>query len=495
MSHTTDAQVRKLMKELDRGSTLERAAAKAAMDRKTARKYRDVDKLPSELRAPRSWRTREDRLAPIWADAEAMLSDAPELEAKALFEHLAAKHTGSVCEAQLRSFQRRVREWRARHGPPKEVFFPQAHRPGEAMQTDFTCCNELGVTIRGEEFSHLLCHPVLPYSGWESVTVCRSESMPALRRGVQEAVFELGCVPEFHQTDNSSAATHDLRTGKRGFNVEYASLMTHLDMKPRTIAVGKSEQNGSVEARNGAVKRRIKQHLLLRGSKDFESVAEYEQWLQRLVRSVNTIRVAKIDEEKEHMSRLMRDRLPEWREVRVTVTSYSTIMIKRNTYSVPSRLRGEELRVRIYEDRLEVYHSASHQFTVERLLGERQHRINYRHVIESLVRKPGALRLYKFREDLFPTLTFRLAYDRLHEACSERQADLEYLRLLYLAARTLESEVETAIDLFLEDGAVPRADLVKPLVEDVALDIPELASLDVDLEGYDSLLHDVRASA
>jgi hypothetical protein len=495
LSQSTDAQVRKLMKELDAGRTLERAADKAGMDRKTARKYRHLDKLPSELGPPRTWRTREDPLTALWPEAEQMLIDAPELEARALFDHLAPRYADEVSDSQLRTFQRRVREWRARSGPPKEVFFPQVHRPGEAMQTDFTWGTELQVTICAEEFAHLLCHPVLPYSGWEAVTICRSESMAALRRGVQEAVFELGCVPEFHQTDNSSAATHDLRTGKRGFNAEYESLMTHLGMKPRTIGVGKSEQNGSVEARNGALKRRLKQHLLLRGSRDFESVAEYELWLRGIVRSVNAQRSDKIDIEKEHMTRLTRDRLPEWTEVRVSATSYSTIIVKRNTYSVPSRLRGEELRVRIYEDHLEVYHGAAHQFTVERLLGERRHRINYRHVIDSLVRKPGALRLYKFRDDLFPTLTFRLAYDRLHEERSERQADLEYLRILHLAARTLEAEVETALELCLEEGVVPLADLVKPLVEEVTPDIPELAAFDVDIASYDDLLQDVRVPA
>ena len=495
MAQSTDAQVRKLMKNLDAGSTLERAADKAAMDRKTARKYRDLGKLPSELRAPRAWRTREDPLAAIWPEAEEMLSDAPDLEARALFDHLAAKHTGTVLDSQLRTFQRRVREWRAREGPPKEVFFPQEHRAGEAMQTDFTWGTELDVTICGEEFAHLLCHPVLPYSGWESVTVCRSESMAALRRGVQDAVFDLGHVPEYHQTDNSSAATHDLRTGKRGFNAEYESLMAHLGMKPRTIGVGKSEQNGSVEAHNGAFKRRLKQHLLLRGSRDFESVAEYELWLRGIVRGVNAQRSDKIDVEKEHMTRLTRDRLPEWTEVRVGATSYSTIIVKRNTYSVPSRLRGEQLRIRIYEDYLEVYHGTAHQFTVERLLGERRHRINYRHVIDSLVRKPGALRLYKYRDDLFPTLTFRLAYDRLHKEFAERRADLEYLRLLHLAARTLESEVEAAIELFLEDGLAPLADLVKPLVEEFTPDIPDLAVFNVDLESYDRLLQDVRVPA
>jgi len=220
------------------------AAARAGMDEKTARKYRDLGKLPSELGNPRTWRTREDPFEEEWPYIRGMLEDAPDLEAAALFEHLQDRRPGEYQDGQVRTLQRRLRRWRAQEGPPKELFFPQAHRPGEAMQTDFTWATELGVTIGGEPFPHMFCHPVLPYSNWEWVTVCHSESMAALRRGVQAALFELERVPLFHQTDNSTAATHDLRTGKRGFNQEYLDLVSHFGMTPRTTAVGEKEQNG-----------------------------------------------------------------------------------------------------------------------------------------------------------------------------------------------------------------------------------------------------------
>ena len=177
------------------------------------------------------------------------------------------RRPGRYREGQLRTFQRRVKQWRAEHGPPREIFFPQEHRPGEAMQTDFTWAGALGIRIAGEAFRHLLCQSVLPYSNWQSVVVCLSESLLALRRGVQEAVFRLGRIPRWHQTDNSTAATHELATGSRGFNREYEELMEHLGMQPRTIAVGESHQNGDVEALGGALKRRLEQHLLLRRSR------------------------------------------------------------------------------------------------------------------------------------------------------------------------------------------------------------------------------------
>jgi transposase len=484
---TTDAQVRKLMEEMSKHGKVGRAALRAGMDRKTARKYVAAGQLPSQMQQPRAWRTRPDPFVEDWPEIAKRLADAPELEAQALFEDLLSRQPERYEPGQVRTFQRRVKQWRAQEGPDKEVFFPQAHRPGEAAQTDFTDAGELSITIAGEPFPHLLCHFVLPYSNWDWATTCQSESMLALRRGVQSAVFRLGRIPKFHQTDNSTAATHDLRTGKRGFNQEYADLMKHLGMKPRTTGVGKKEQNGDVEAANGALKRRLKQHLLLRGSRDFDSVEAWEAWLQDVLVRANRPRQKRLREELAVMRSLSVERLREYKEVAVVVTSWSTIRVKHNAYSVPSRLIGESVRVRVHEDRLEVYHGNQHQLSVERLLGRNGHRINYRHIIRSLVRKPGAFERYRYREELFPTLTFRRAYDTLVESLTGWDADVEYLRVLHLAARTLESEVETALDLLMTDKTLPLADRVRALVDPATPEVPDLAVPTVDLSVYDGL--------
>jgi len=418
-----------------------------------------------------------------------MLENAPELEAAILLDHLMEVRPGCYQEGQVRTLQRRVKRWRAEEGPPKTLFFPQEHRPGEAMQTDFTCANALGVTICGVPFEHKLCHAVLPYSNWEWVTVCRSESMAALRRGIQAAIFELGRIPDFHQTDNSTAATHRLDTGKRDFNNEYLDLMAHFAMKPRTTGIGEKEQNGDVESLNGAFKRRLAQYLLLRGSTDFDSVAVYEAWLQNLARKFNRTRAKRLEKELSMMRRVNVARLAEFSEVDVRVAQGSTIRVKSNVYSVPSRLRGEKVRVRVYDDRLEVYYAQKHQFTVERLRGRGRHRINYRHLIHSFVEKPGAFDRYRYREDLFPSLTFRLAFDALDETLPRRQADLEYLRCLRLAAETMESEVEVALALLLESGALPIERRVRELVKRDPPAVPEVVIDPVDLTGYDALLN------
>jgi hypothetical protein len=477
-----------MMEEMQKHGRIGWAAMRAGMDRKTARKYVRAGKLASELRQPHRWRTRQDPFAEDWPELEAMLVEAPELEAVTLFDYLLGRHPEGYAPGQLRTLQRRVRQWRAQRGPEREVFFAQQHRPGEAMQTDFTHGTELGVTIGGEPFAHQLCHCVLPYSNWEWATVCQSESLAALRRGVQATLFRLGRVPQFHQTDNSTAATHDLRTGKRGFNQEYRDLMDHFGLQPRTIEVGKKEQNGDAEASHRVLKRRLKQHLLLRGSREFDSEAAYESWLWEKLEAANRLRREAVTAEVAAMRPLLVARLPEYREESAVVTSWSTVRVRRNTYSVPSRLIGESVRVHVYEQRLAIYHGGVWQLEVERLRGTGGHRINYRHVIWSLVQKPGAFARYRYREDLFPTLVFRRAYDRLSEQLEARQADIEYLRLLHLAASTMEVTVEAAVGRLLSAGECPHADRVKAIVAPERVTVPELAVPAVDLGSYDALL-------
>jgi hypothetical protein len=480
------------MKEMQKHGEVGQAADRSGMDRKTARKYVRAGKLPSELKQPRSWRTRKSPISvKDWAFVEAQLGDRPTLEAKTLFEMLQEAQPGAYSEGQLRTLQRHVKQWRATQGPDKAVFFSQQHRPGEAAQTDFTHAKEFGVTIVGVAFVHMLCHFVLPYSNWESVTVCLSESLLSLRRGVQAALFRLGHHPEWHQTDNSTAATHTVGGSKRKFNEEYASMIAHFGMKPRTTEVGAKEQNGDVEASNGALKRRIEQRLLVRGSRDFESVEAYEHWLcVDPVERANAGRRARLADELSVMPAVRADRLPEFREADVLVTSWSTIRIDHNTYSVPSRLISETVRVRIFERTIEVLYAQKLQLVFERAAGRNGHRINYRHLIWSLVQKPGAFARYRYREDLFPTLVFRRAYDAITGEEPSTVKDLVYLKLLHLAAATSESDVEAALAMLLEARQVPDLDLVRELAgtPKASVRVPEMIVPEVDLGTYDELL-------
>lgn len=458
------------------------------MSRNTAAKYLATDKLPSELRVPRAWRTRPDPFEAVWPAIVAKLHEQPGLAAKTLFQELLDRDAVPYRVGQLRTLQRRFKQWRAREGPDKELFLPQEHRPGEAMQTDFTSMNSLAITIAGEPYEHLLCHSVLPYSDWSWSTPCRSESLPALKQGVQAALRRLGRVPEYHQTDNSTAATHRLETGKRAFNEDYLEFMGHYGMKPRTIAIGRKEQNGDVESLNGALKRAIDQQLMLRGDRDFDSREQYVAWLHGILEARNRTRGARFDEELAAMRPLLVAPVPEYTEVDVRVGSGGTIRVQSNTYSLPARLRDEKVRVRVFDDRLEVSYAECHQLTVERLLGKHGHRINYRHIVGSLLRKPGAFRRYRYRDDLFPTEVFRATFDLLDAKLPEREADIEYLRVLYLAATTMEADVEAALRQLLVRGCLPRADSIRELVAPRQASQPELEVAPVDLTCYDGLL-------
>ena len=334
---TTDAQVRKLMDEMTKHGRIGLAAMRAGMDRKTARKYARGGKLPSDLVESRDWRTREDPFVEHWPEVESLLSESPGLEAKTLFEMLAEKYQGRYDVGQLRTLQRRIRVWRAERGPDKEVMLAQQHRPGEAAQTDFTWATELAVTIVGQVFVHMLRVFVLPYSNWRWASVCLSESIASMRHGVQRALFQLGRVPSFHQTDNSTAATHRIPDGKsvvadgggrRPFNEDDLAIMRHFGMTPRTTGVGEKEQNGDVEAANGAFKRALEQALLVRGSRDFDSRDAWQAFVDDVMRKANRGRGARVAEDMGAMRELNVAKLP-----------------------VPSRLMREGVRVRIFEDK------------------------------------------------------------------------------------------------------------------------------------------------
>ena len=489
------------MEEMTKHGQVGLAAMRAGVDRKTARKYVQGGKLPSELVEPRNWRTHEDAFLEHWPELEAMLSESPAFEAKTLFEVLVGKYPGRYEEGQLRTLQRRVKAWRAERGPDKEVMLAQLHRPGEAAQTDFTWTTELAITIAGELFIHMLCVFVLPYSNWRWATVCLSESIASIRHGVQRALFQLGRVPLYHQTDNSTAATHRIPdtksvvgegSGKRPFNEDYLAIMRHYGMTARTTEVGAKEQNGDVEASNGVLKRALNQALLVRGSRDFESRAAWQTFVDDLMRKANQGRGVRVADEMAAMRELNVAKLPEYVEADFRVSEWSTVRVKHCAYSVPSRLIGEWVRVRIFEDRVVVRYAGKTELDCDRLRGHNLKRIDYRHMIWSLVRKPGGFARYVYREEMFPSLVFRRAYDAIQTPHHGLKGDLEYLRILHLAAGTIEADVEAALALLLAANKAITADAVKVLVTTAtAIEVPELARPPVDLGAYDALLAEV----
>ncbi len=492
----TDNQARKLMKHLQQEETLGIAAAKAGMDEKTARKYRDLDMLPSEIKAERHrcWRTREDPFTEIWPEIKTFLESNPGLEAKTLFEYFQRQYPGRFPDGQLRTLQRKIKTWRAKEGPAREVYFPQVHTPGRLSQSDFTHMGSLGITIGGELFDHLIYHFVLTFSNWETGTICFSESFESLSQGLQNALWTLGGVPREHQTDRLSTAVR--KTGSpEEFTDRYQGLLTHYGLTGRKTQAASPNENGDVEQSHYRFKKAVDQALMLRGSRNFTTRKDYEIFLERLFSQRNSNRHAALQEELAVLRSLPISRLAACTKHTVKVGPSSVIRIKHNVYSVHSRLIREQVTVRLYADTLEVWHGQSYIETIPRLRGSRNHHIQYRHIIDWLIRKPGAFANYRYHSDLFPTSRFRLAYDALAKVHGSGKADKEYLQILQLAAKENELAVDQVLQDLLNQDLPLSAQAVKEQVLAGCHPVPvtDIFIPAIALGAYDRLLCSVEA--
>jgi len=477
------------MKRIHQEPTLEAAAAKAGMCEKTARKYIKLGKLPSQCKAIHDWRTREDPFEADWPWAVEFLKNNPGLEAKTLFEALQRQWPGKYQDGQLRTFQRRVKQWRVLEGPGQEVFFPQLYKPGQWSESDFTHMNSLGVTIQGAPFDHMIYHFVLCWSNWETGSICFSEGYESLSFGLQNALWKLGGVAKYHKTDNLTSAVNPVGNPEV-FTDRYRALARHYGFESCKTQPGCPNENGDVEQRHFRFKTAVDQALMLRGSRDFISRQAYEQFLDKLLDQLNSGRSKRFQEELKSLRVLPKRRCEDYTEVKCKVSSFSTIRVLKNSYSLYSRLIGEQIQVRVYADHLDVWYAQQRIEVLPRLRGENGHWINYRHVIDTLVRKPGAFENYRYKDDLFPSSQFRMAYDLLREQHGPKQGNKHYLKILKLAAQDSETLVNEGLRFLInQEGmihfeiveAMVRSRLAPPAVTDVQV-------APVNLAAYDELL-------
>lgn len=483
----TDHQVRRLFMLIKNEKSLAIAAAKSGMDEETARKYKKACQLPSQLKRVHSWRTRSDPFEDIWEEAVTFLWN-PGIEAKTVFEYFQRKYPGTFQDGQLRTFQRKVKRWRALEGSAKEVFFPQIHYPGILSASDFTDMGPLNVTINKKPFEHLFFHFVLTYSNWEDVTLCFSESYESLTEGLQNAFWKLGGVSKRHRTDNLSAAVYsDLF--HREFTSRYRNFLDYYGIAGEAINPGNSNENGDAEQSHSRFKKAVNQALLLRGSRDFTDCDEYKYFVQKVVNQLNMGRQSRFEEELVKMRRLPDRRLNDFKKMDLKVGPSSTLNITKNTYSVHSRLIGERVQVKQFSDHIEIWYAQKCVDKFPRLRGKGRHRINYRHIIDWLVRKPGAFENYRYRDDLFPTTRFRVAYDWLKRR-SNTGANREYTKLLMLAATETEERVEDALRVLMETGKPINVPAVTDMLnsQNHYPSIREVEISPVDLTDYDELL-------
>lgn len=471
------------------------AAAKAGISERSGRRI-EKGEITAGGKAQRTWRTRKDPFTGVWEnEIVPMLEHNADFQPLTLFEHLNNKYPGTYPNSTLRTFQRKVKKWKAMNGPGKEVMFLQRKIPGRMGLSDFTTLKKVTVTVNGEPLKHLLYHFRLIYSGWCHVKVILSgESFTALSEGLQDALWRLGGVPCEHRSDSLSAAFKNLtKDAKEDATCRYEELFNHYNLTPTRNNRGKGHENGGVESPHGHLKNRIHQALLIRNSTDFESVAAYQQWINTIAGDINTRNRDKIAQERLHLKPLPLQRTVDYTEKVVGVSTTSTVIVNRVVYTVPSRLIGEKLRVLIYHDRLEAYLGTCHAITLPRQFAPSKNRrgrcVDYRHVIGSLERKPQAFRYSQLRDDLLPSDTYRLIWERLDRDLDPRAACKAIVGILSLANRAeCEKELGAYILEKMSDDRIPALRYLQKRFEQKEVTIPEIDILVVSGKDYNMLL-------
>lgn len=491
----TKQQVELYMETRGENRTQKTSAAKAGISERSGRNIEKGQRQEPHGRE-RHWRTREDPLAEVWdIELKPLLQATPDLQAMTLLEHLQRLYPEQYPDSVLRTLQRRVKAFKALHGPEKEVMFRQVHEPGRMGLSDFTKLKGVIITIQGERFTHLLYHFRLIYSKWSYVQVIvGGESYTALAKGLQDALLCLGGAPSEHRTDSLSAAYKNLSQAEaQDITSSYQSLCSHYGMQGSRNNRGKGHENGGVESPHGHIKRRIKQALLLRKSNDFESIESYQCFLEEVVGQHNARNAKKLEEERGSLQTLPKVRTVDYTLIQAVVSSSSTILVRRITYSVPSRLIGHTLQVRLYDQRVVCYLGSAEVLNTARVYPTKKNgggkSINYRHLIESLVKKPQAFRGSVLRDDLLPNADYRTIWDHVDATMDAKVACRFMVGLLQIAAK---KGCEHALAKYVL-GCIEQERTLRliDLQDRFAPPDQEVPSLTIDqhaLPSYDSLL-------
>jgi hypothetical protein len=486
--HTTDRQVARYMNARQADRTQTQSADAAGISERTGR---HLDHHGRAARQPREYRTRADPFSKVWNDEIApMLARDAGLQAVTLFANLQFRHPGVYMDGQLRTLERRVRQWRAVSGPARPVMFPQEHPPGWQALLDFTECNELLVTIAGQVLPHRLGHVCCPHSGWEfAQVILGGESFPALAETLRLALEELGGVPQTLRTDSLSAAYKNLRQ-QEDLTVRFEALCRHYGCSPTRNTLGVAHENGAVESPNGHLKERLDQALRLRDSRDFASLEDYRSFVIGVVAAANAPRLPALVVERAALRALPCHPGVTWNESLGTVSCFCMIRVLHCSYMVPSRLIRRRLVVRVYDDRLVFYAGNDRVYDCPRSHDPLRARVvHYRLCISSLIQKPGAFARLVYRDELHPNLMFARTWERLRAQLSEHAACRAYVRLMYLAHQhACESALTIRLGQLLQDQVLPDAEALRlEFAAPAPTAMPTLSFRTADPAGYDEL--------
>lgn len=490
----TDEQYRWHMTLRNEGRTQKQSASKVGISERSGRNLENRGCLASQ-RKRKKYRTRKDPLEAVWdGDIVPILEQVPQISCPVLLEQLQDIYPEKYSDSLLRTLQRRVRKWRAIHGPSREIMFSQEHAPGRQGLSDFTKLKGIEITIQGELFDHLLYHFRLAYSRWSWIAVVHGgESFTALSKGLQDGLWRLGGSPLEHRTDSLSAAFRNIsRQDKRDLTRSYKELCRHYGMTPTRNNLNRGHENGSVESAHGHLKRRLRDSLALRGSYDFESVEEYKRFIKEVVTRHNRRNQSLIDVERQHLQKLPERRTIDYIETTARVTTSSVITVQGVLYTVPSQLIGHKLGLHVYDDQLKCYLGSDEVLTLPRIRTKDQKKryVNYKHLIESLSRKPQAFRYSILRDDILPNETYRKIWLMIDQRCTQKQACRLIVGILKLAADyDCEEQLGAKVRHMLKKGEVP---CLGSLQQDYQLtqpkEVPALSVQQHALKTYDHLL-------
>lgn len=470
------------------------AAARAGFSTATAYRIEHDPRLPSQKTPPRG-RRRPDPLIDIFdAEVVPMLKAAPGLRAIGIFEELQRRHP-DLSPRIRRTLERRIRAWRSLHGPEQEVIFRQVHEPGRMGLSDFTEMGDLNIRIAGVPLDHRLYHFRLAYSGFEHAhVILGGESYVALAEGLQNALWTLGGAPREHRSDSLSAAFRNLdRAACEDLTTRYDALCAHYRMEPTRNNRGVAHENGSIESAHGHLKLAVRDTLLLRGATDFEDLQAYRAFIDEVASRRNARHAKRIDAEREWLQALPDKRTCDYEETLVYVTSSGGFTLRKVFYTVPSRLIGRRLRVRLYDDRLELFIGATPLMKLTRgrsgQNGKHGHVVNYRHVIRALRKKPMALLNLVYRDQLFPREVYRLTFERLREKLADRAACRLMVALLSLAhERSCEARMATILEELLQADELPDLDVLNAQFSPDPDRLPSVLVQLAPLSDYETLL-------
>jgi hypothetical protein len=261
-------------------------------------------------------------------------------------------------------------------------------------------------------------------------------------------------------------------------------------MEPTRNNRGVSHENGTIETSHRHLKSRIEQALMVRGHRNFQSLEEYRQFLRELITRHNQRIHKEYLEELAVLRELPETKTTDFTEDRVKVTNSSTIQVKGVIYSVPSRLIGMTVKVHLYDDRLECFVGGEKVFSLERKRKNKKcvYQIDYRHLVGQLIKKPGSFKNYIYRDEMYPTLAYRLMWEKLLKEVGSRQACREYVGILKEAAQEgREAEINCYLEKKLSQNQLVRAAEVRGLFH-TERELPKQEYACDSLECYNDLI-------